>query len=251
MDSAKVGRLQNKVILVTAAAQGIGKATCLAFRDEGAIVYATDVNRDKLTELDAEPRITALYLDVTNQESIDEVFKSINQPLDALFNCAGFVASGSLLVASEQDWDFSFDLNVKGMFRMCKTFLPGMLENGGGSIINMSSVASSLKGVLNRCVYSTTKAAVIGLTKSIAMDHVSKGVRCNAICPGTIETESFHERMVATGDAEKSMKEFIGRQAMGRLGQPHEIASLAIYLASDESKFATGQEFIIDGGWKC
>ncbi len=169
--------------------------------------------------------------------------------ISVLFNCAGFVHQGTILDCTEKDWDFSFDLNVKSMFRMCRAFLPGMLEAGSGSIINMSSGASSIKGVPNRFVYGATKAAVIGLTKAIAVDYVRKGIRCNAICPGTVESPSLDERIAALGDVEKVRADFIGRQPMGRLGRPEEIAALAVYLASDESGFTTGQAHIIDGGW--
>jgi len=244
------GRLQEKVIVVTAAAQGIGRACATAFAREGAKVYATDINEEKLVELEQYKGVTPFYLDVTKQESVDSCLKRTG-PIDVLFNCAGYVANGTILDCEEKDWDFSFDLNVKSMYRMCRAYLPGMIEKGKGCIINMSSVASSLKGVPNRSVYSTTKAAVIGLTKSIAVDFVGKGVRCHAVCPGTVETESLFERMKALGDYEKAHASFVARQPMGRLGQPDEIANLCIYLASDESLYVTGQEFVIDGGWKC
>ena len=187
-------------------------------------------------------------LDVTDGDAVKAAIQNAG-PLDVLFNCAGFVHNGSILECDEKAWDFSFDLNVRSMYYTISASLPAMLETGGGSIINMSSVASSLKGVPNRFIYTTTKAAVIGLTKSISSDYVTKGIRCNAICPGTVESPSLHERLRATGDYEKAMKDFVARQPMGRLGSTEEIASLALYLASEDSAFTTGQTHIIDGGW--
>ncbi|MDF0601594.1 SDR family oxidoreductase [Psychromarinibacter sp. C21-152] len=239
-------RLEGKRALVTAAAQGIGRAAALAMADEGAQVFASDVNADALATLD-HPRIETLVLDALSAGSIaDGVAKA--QP-DILFNCAGFVHNGSVLEATEEDWDFAFDLNTKAMFRTIRAALPGMLERGGGAIVNMSSLASSLKGVPNRCVYGASKAAVIGLTKSVAADYVTQGIRCNAVCPGTVESPSLHERLRATGDYEAAMQAFVARQPMGRLAQPQEIAALVVYLASDDAAFVTGQAYAIDGGW--
>ena len=244
-------RLQNKTAVITAAGQGIGRATAERFLTEGANVIATDINSESLKNLKQKhPDITTVELDVTSPESINKFVKSIPAP-DILFNCAGFVHNGSILECEEKDWDFSFTLNAKSMYRMIRAFLPGMLEKGKASIINMSSVASSVRGVPNRFVYTATKAAVIGLTKAIAADFVGKGIRCNAICPGTVETPSLGERIAASGDAEAARKAFIARQPMGRLGNPDEIAALAVYLASDESDFTTGSIHIIDGGWTC
>ena len=192
--------------------------------------------------------ITALKLDATKPEDIKRVLAEAGG-LDVLFNCAGFVHAGNILESTEEDWDFAFDLNAKAMYRLCKAALPGMLEQGKGSIINMSSVASSLKGVPNRFVYCASKAAVIGMTKAIAADYVTQGIRCNAICPGTVDSPSLHDRWRATGDYELARKQFIARQPMGRVGAAEEIAALAVYLASDASGFTTGQAHIIDGGW--
>ena len=192
--------------------------------------------------------VTALKLDVTNGSAVASMVANIG-PLDVLFNCAGYVAGGTILGCDEKDWDFSFDLNVKAMYRLIRLTLPEMLENGGGSIINMSSVASSLKGVQNRFVYCASKAAVIGMTKAIAADFVTQGVRCNAICPGTVDSPSMHDRLRSTGDYEKALSDFVARQPMGRVGTATEIAELALYLASDASSFTTGQTHAIDGGW--
>ncbi len=246
--TAPHGRLAGKTCLITAAGQGIGRATAELFAAEGATVIASDINDDALTELDAIDGIKALKLDVTNGEAVTKAVASLGA-LDAVFNCAGFVANGNILDCDEKDWDFSFDLNVKAMFRLCKLVLPGMVENGGGSIINMSSVASSIKGVPNRFAYCASKAAVIGITKSIAADFVTQGVRANAICPGTVDSPSLHDRLRATGDYEKAMSDFIARQPMGRIGTANEIAELALYLASDASQYTTGQALAIDGGW--
>ena len=240
-----MGRLSGKTCLVTAAGQGIGRASAEAFAAEGAMVYATDINAGALASI---PGVIPRELDVTSQEAISGL-RDDTGGIDVLFNCAGFVHSGSVLECSEADWDFAFDLNVKAQYRMISAFLPGMLEKGGGSIINMSSVASSLKGVPNRFAYSASKAAVIGLTKSVAADFITKGIRCNAICPGTVDSPSLHDRLKATGDYEKAMGDFIARQPMGRIGKAEEIAALAVYLASDESAFTTGQCHVIDGGW--
>jgi len=239
------GRLAGKICIVTAAAQGIGRATVERLASEGAVVVATDINPDALAELPAAEKFT---LDVTDAAAIDRFASSCPTP-HALFNCAGFVHGGTILDATEADWDFAFNLNVRSMFRMIRAFLPRMIENGGGSIINMSSVASALKGVPNRFIYSASKAAVLGLTKSVAADFVTKGIRCNAICPGTVDSPSLRERLKATGNYEKAMADFVARQPMGRIGKAEEIAALVAYLASDDSAFVTGQAHVIDGGW--
>ena len=242
-------RLSGKCALVTGAAQGIGRATAIAFADEGATVWATDINESLLQKLSREhPRVVTRRLDVCQQQEIDRFAAELGA-LDVLFNCAGFVHHGTILDCSESDWDFSFDLNVKSMYRTCRAFLPAMLRAGRGSIINVSSGASSIRAVPNRFVYGSSKAAVIGLSKSIAMDFIRQGIRCNAICPGTVETPSLEQRIAAQGDRERTRANFIARQPMGRLGCPEEIAALAVYLASDESSFTTGQIHIIDGGF--
>jgi 2-keto-3-deoxy-L-fuconate dehydrogenase len=242
-------RLEGKVALITAAGQGIGRATALSFAHEGAKVWATDINEAALESLKKEEStIEIRLLDVRSRGSVEAIAVETG-PVDVLFNCAGYVHQGTVLDCAEEAWDFSFDLNVSSMYRTCRTYLPGMLAKGRGSIINMSSIVSSLKGAPNRFAYATTKAAVIGLTKAIAADFVTRGVRCNAICPGTVETPSLGERMASTGDAAAARTNFIARQPMGRLGKPEEIASAALYLASEESAFTTGQTLIIDGGW--
>lgn len=242
-------RLKGKTALITAAGQGIGRASALAFAAEGARVIATDVNEAALAALAEESRaIEARRLDVRDKAAVNALAAELGR-VDVLFNVAGFVHHGSVLDCTEDQWDFAFDLNVKSMYRTCRAFLPAMLEAGGGSIINMSSGASSIKGAPNRFVYGTTKAAVIGLTKSIAADFVARGIRCNAICPGTVQTPSLDERIAAQGDVETARAAFIARQPMGRLGRPEEIAALAVYLASDESSFTTGAIHVIDGGW--
>jgi len=241
-------RLAGKTALITAAGQGIGRATVELFIAEGAKVIAGDINDAALAELAAIEGVTALKLDVTDADAVAKAAADL-PPLDVLFNCAGYVAGGSILECAEKDWDFSFDLNVKAMYRLIQLTLPAMLENGGGSIINMSSVASSMKGVPNRFAYCASKGAVIGLTKSVAADFVAQGIRCNAICPGTVDSPSLHDRLRATGDYEKAMQDFIARQPMGRIGTADEIAELALYLASDASKYTSGQPFAIDGGW--
>ena len=240
--------LEGKTALITAAGQGIGRASAEAFAKAGASVIATDINETAFAELEGLDGITALKLDATNPEDIKRVLAESDR-LDVLFNCAGFVHTGNILESTEEDWDFAFDLNAKAMYRLCKAVLPGMLEQGKGSIINMSSVASSLKGVPNRFVYCASKAAVIGMTKAIAADYVTQGIRCNAICPGTVDSPSLHDRLRATGDYEVAHEQFIARQPMGRVGAADEIAALAVYLASDASGFTTGQAHIIDGGW--
>jgi len=238
-------RLAGKTALVTAAAQGIGRATAELFAAHGADVLATDTNTDALVQLQG---CRTAKLDVLLPDEIVRVVESAGT-IDILFNCAGFVANGSVLDCTDEQWALSLSLNVTSMFRLVRAVLPQMLARRRGSIINMSSVASSIKGVPNRCAYGATKAAVIGLTKSIAADFVTNGVRCNAICPGTVETPSLHQRFEATGDYDASRRAFIARQPMGRLGRPAEIAALALYLASDESEFTTGQCHIVDGGW--
>ncbi len=238
-------RLSGKKAFVTAAGQGIGRRVAEMFAAEGASVVATDINGELLAGLDG---IETAVLDVTDGTAVKAAIEGAGE-LDILFNCAGFVHDGSMLDCSEADWDFSFNLNVRSMYYTTRAALPAMISSGGGSIVNMSSVASSLKGVPNRFVYSTTKAALIGLTKSVAADFVTQGIRCNAICPGTIESPSLHDRLRATGDYETAMTDFVARQPMGRLGSTDEIGNLAVYLASDESAFTTGQTHIIDGGW--
>ena len=238
-------RLAGKTVLATASGAGIGLSTALRMRDEGARVIATDINTDQILGIEG---LDVCQLDVTDSAAISAVIGDIG-PIDILFNCAGFVHSGSILEASEAELDFAFNLNVKGMFHTIRAVLPGMLALGSGSIVNMASVASSIKGVPNRFAYTATKAAVIGLTKSVAADYVTHGIRCNAICPGTVDSPSLHARLKATGDFERAMKEFVDRQPMGRVGAPEEIAALAVYLASDEAKFTTGTTHVIDGGW--
>jgi 2-keto-3-deoxy-L-fuconate dehydrogenase len=238
-------RLKGKVCVVTAAGQGIGAATAQAFAHEGASVWATDVDAGKLRGLgDARVR----KLDVLDKGAIDGLAREIG-PIDVLFNCAGFVHHGSVLDATDEQWRFAFDLNVRSMFWTIQAFLPGMLEKGGGSIINMSSAASSVKGAALRFVYGTTKAAVIGLTKSVAVDFVARNIRCNAICPGTVQTPSLDERIAALGGGADARKFFLQRQPTGRFGSADEIAALAVYLASDEAAFTTGTVNVIDGGW--
>ena len=246
------GRLQGKRALVTAAGQGIGRASALAMAREGARVLATDINGVALQGLAAEG-IDIRILDVRDPDSIAGAVAAAG-PLDVLFNCAGFVAGGTILECDEEQWAFSLDLNLTAMYRMCRAFLPGMIASGGGSIVNMSSVASSVIAAPNRFVYGTTKAGVIGLTKSIAADFVGQGIRCNAICPGTVESPSLRDRIAAQAQASGQSLEqveaaFIARQPVGRLGTPEEIAGLVIYLASDESSYTTGVAHVIDGGW--
>ena len=242
-------RLENKRTLITAAGQGIGLSTALAFANEGAEVVATDINPDTLNSLSNEnPRIETRLLDVTKPEEIQQAAEETG-PIDVLFNCAGFVHHGTILDCEENDWEFSFNLNVRSMYRMIRAFLPAMLEAGGGNIINMSSVASSVMGLPNRFVYGASKAAVIGLTKSVAKDYIKQGIRCNAICPGTVESPSLQERIKAQGgNLEEVRAAFIARQPIGRIGTPEEIAAIALYLASDESAYTTGVAFNIDGG---
>jgi len=241
-------RLAGKRALVTAAGAGIGRATALAFAAAGAEVLATDIDASALSSLAGEHSgIHTQVLDVTDPAAVAAIAKN---PVDVLFNCAGFVHAGTILDTDESAWKRSFAINVDSMYHLCRAMLPGMLERGHGSIVNMSSVASSIKGVPNRFAYGATKAAVIGLTRSIAADFVSRGVRCNAICPGTVKTPSLGERVRALGgDEAAAWKSFTDRQPMGRLGEPGEIAALAVYLASDESSFTTGTVHVIDGGW--
>lgn len=239
-------RLSGKTAVITAAAQGIGKATALAFAQEGARVWATDINEEALADLHGTDRIKTLRCDVTDDESVDALAAATGAP-DILFNCAGYVAMGNILNCTERDWDFSFDLNVKGMFRTLRAYLPLMMENGGGSIINMSSVASHIMGVADRAAYSASKAAVAGLTMSVAKDFVAKGIRCNAIAPATVDTPSLHDRINMAPDPEKALRDFLARQPMGRIGNAQEIAMLAVWLASDESSYVTGQVQVIDG----
>jgi len=240
-----MGRLAGRTALVTAAGQGIGKASAELFAREGARVIATDINADLLAQVEG---CETWPLDVLDPAAIQALAAELGA-VDVLFNCAGFVHSGTILDCDEAAWAFSNDLNVGAMYRMIRAFLPAMLEAGGGSIVNMSSVASSIKGVPGRFAYGTTKAAVIGLTKAEAADFVARGVRCNAICPGTVETPSLNQRLADTGDYAAARAAFTARQPMGRLGQPDELAQLALYLASDDSSFTTGQIHIIDGGW--
>ncbi|MFN3576810.1 MAG: SDR family oxidoreductase [Tabrizicola sp.] len=240
-------RLKGKRVLVTAAGQGIGRASALAMAREGARVLATDINAAALESLRSEGIETRL-LNVRDPAEIAATVQAAG-PVDVLFNCAGFVANGTILDCDEEQWAFSLDLNLTAMYRMCRAFLPGMLERGGGSIINMASVASSVIAAPNRFVYGATKAGVIGLTKSIAADFVGKGIRCNAICPGTVESPSLEDRLRATGDYEAARAAFIARQPIGRMARAEEIAALVVYLASDESSYTTGVAHIIDGGW--
>ncbi|MGF7159427.1 2-keto-3-deoxy-L-fuconate dehydrogenase [Rhodoligotrophos appendicifer] len=243
------GRLEGKTAFVTAAGQGMGRAAAVGMAREGARVYATDIDADALASLPGEAAgIETFVLDALDGAAIDAAPARVGVP-DILFNCAGYVHSGTVLETTDEQWDFSFALNVKSHFRVIRAFLPLMLEAGGGSIINMASVASSIKGVPNRSAYAATKGAVIGLTKAVAADYVSRGIRCNALCPGTIDTPSLNERMRASGDYETSRKAFIARQPIGRLATAEEVVPLIIYLASDESQFVTGQTHIIDGGW--
>jgi 2-keto-3-deoxy-L-fuconate dehydrogenase len=242
-------RLKGKVAVLTAAAAGIGRATAEAFAAEGARVIATDIDLAGLEGLEAERR----RLDVRSSDAVAEFAREVG-PIDILFNCAGFVHHGSALECSDADWDFSFDLNVKSMHRTIRAFLPGMLEKGAGSIVNIASGASSVRGIANRYVYGASKAAVVGLTKAVAADFIRRGVRCNAICPGTVESPSLDQR-IATLSAQSNQpvetvrRAFVDRQPMGRLGKPQEIAMLAVYLASDESAFTTGQIHLADGGF--
>jgi len=244
-----MGRLAGKTVLMSAAGQGIGRASALMMAAEGAKVYATDINPDTLAQLkaDATGDLEVFEMDVLDQDAVKAGVERA-QP-NVLFNCAGFVHNGTIEECTNDEWDFAFNLNCKSMFQMMQATLPVMLANGGGSIINMSSAASSIMGAPNRFVYGATKAAVIGMTKSVAKDYITKGIRCNCICPGTVESPSLHERLHATGDYEAALKAFIARQPLGRIATAEEIALLVTYLASDESAFTTAQAHVIDGGW--
>jgi 2-keto-3-deoxy-L-fuconate dehydrogenase len=241
------GRLDGKVALVTAAGQGIGRGAALAFAREGATVWATDLNPKTLAEIDGRDGIRARPMDATDEQAIARVAAEVGD-IDVLFNCAGFVHHGTILDCTPKDWDFSFNINVRSMYLVTRAFMPGMLKNGKGSIINMASVASSLKGLPNRFVYGATKAAVIGLTKAIAADTVGQGIRCNAICPGTVDTPSLDGRINAFADPVQARKDFVARQPMGKLGTVDDITGILVFLASDESLFATGNAYAIDGG---
>jgi 2-keto-3-deoxy-L-fuconate dehydrogenase len=241
-------RLSNRRALVTAAAQGIGRASALAFAREGAQVIATDVNEEKLAELAGTPGIETRRLDVLDDSAVKKLAAEIDT-VDILLNAAGFVHHGTVLECEDKDWEFSFDINVKSMYRTIRAFLPGMLAQGRGSIVNIASGASSVRGIPNRFVYGTTKAAVIGLTKSVAADFIRKGIRCNAVCPGTIHTPSLDDRINAFDDPVAARKAFIERQPMGRLGEAEEVAAAALYLASDDSSFTTGTILLVDGGF--
>ncbi len=240
-------RLRGKTAFCTASGAGIGLATVRAFRDQGARVIATDVNAEAVAALQAEG-FDAHVLDVLDGAAITAMQARVGA-VDILFNCAGFVHAGTILDCDEAAFDFTVDLNVRSLYRICRAFLPAMLDNGGGSIVNIASVASSMIAAPNRFVYGATKAAVIGITKSVAADYVTRGIRCNAICPATVESPSLDARLRATGDYDAARAAFVARQPMGRIGQPEEIAALAVYLASDESVFMTGQAIAIDGGW--
>ncbi len=246
-------RLQGKKIVVTAAGQGIGRATVLAMAKEGATIWATDINPELLKSYAGMPNIHTAVLNVLKTAEVEAFSKQVGN-IDVLFNCAGFVHQGDILNLSEADWDFSMDLNVKSMYRTIRAFVPGMLAQGHGSVINMASAASNIKGAPNRVIYSASKAAVIGLTRALAADYVSRGVRFNAICPGTIESPSLGDRIQAVSQQSgktvaQAREQFVARQPIGRIGKAEEIAYLAIYLASDESAFTTGTSQIIDGGW--
>jgi len=241
------GRLEGKVAFVTAAGQGIGRGAALAFAREGARVWATDLNAPTVGELEGREGIRTRQLDATDEQAVARVAAEVGD-IDVLFNCAGFVHHGTILDCSPKDWEFSFNINVRSMYLVTRAFLPGMLKKGGGSIINMASVASSLKGLPNRFVYGASKAAVIGLTKAIAADYVRQGIRCNAICPGTVDTPSLGERINAFADPVQARKDFIARQPMGKLGTVDDIVGILVFLASDESLFATGNAYAIDGG---
>ena len=241
------GRLAGKVAFVTAAAQGMGRAAALAFAREGAKVWGTDINQAVLSDLEGRDGIRTRKLDATDEAAIARIAQEVGD-IDVLFNCAGIVQHGTILDAAPKDWDLGFNVNVKSMYLVTRAFLPGMLKKGRGSIINMASVASSIRGLPNRFVYGASKAAVIGLTKAIAADFVRQGIRCNAISPGTVDTPSLHGRINAQADPVQARKDFIARQPMGRLGTVDDITPLLVYLASDESSFASGVAFSVDGG---
>ena len=242
-------RLAGKRAVITAAAHGIGRATAIAFSRAGARVVATDIDEAGLATLaKEEPRIVTARLDVRDDGAVAKL-AAAEPAIDVLFNCAGYVHAGTVLDCTDADWDLAFDLNVRSMFRTIRAWLPGMLERGKGSIVNMASAASSVKGAPNRFVYGTTKAAVIGLTKAIAADYVGRGIRCNAICPATVDTPSLRQRIASAGDPDAAHRAFLARQPMGRFATAEEIAALVLYLASDESGFTTGIAHVIDGGW--
>ena len=241
-----MGRLAGKKALVTAAGQGIGRASALAMANEGAKVTATDINEETLASLEHE-NIETMVLNVLDDQAIKDAVPTLAP--DILFNCAGFVHAGTILECTDDEWEFAFNLNVRSHFKMIQSVLPSMIERGVGSIINMSSACSSIIGAPNRFVYGASKAAVLGITKSVATEYITTGVRCNAICPGTVDSPSLHDRLKATGDYEAALKAFTARQPMGRIASAEEIAALIVYLASDESAFTTGQAHVIDGGW--
>ena len=244
-----MARLSNKIVFMTAAGMGIGRASALAMANEGAQVFATDIDQPSLDSLVSEcPAITALKLDVTDAQAIKQMPQLVPVP-DVIFNCAGYVHDGTLMDADDEVWQRSFEINVRSHARVIETFLPLMIKNGGGSIINMASVASAITGTASRCVYSATKGAVLGLTKAIARDYVGSGIRCNAICPGTVLTPSLQDRLRARGDYDTAYQAIMARQPSGEIAYPEDIAPIVVYLASDESKVATGQFFIVDGGW--
>lgn len=244
-----VGRLEGKVCVCTASAQGIGRAAALAFAKEGAKVIATDINEEKLKELAAEsPNITIEVLDVLKSDAVKAFAAKIDK-VDVLFNCAGFVHNGTILETSEEQFDFSFDLNVKSIYRMCTQIIPKMREAKKGSIISIASVASSIKGAPNRCIYGATKAAIIGMSKAMASDFIKDGIRVNCVCPGTIHTPSLEQRIRALPDYDEAMKSFQARQPIGRFGTAEEVANVVVFLASDEASYVTGQEYVVDGGW--
>ena len=241
------GRLTGKTAFITAAGQGMGKAAAIAFAREGAKVWATDLKPGPLSELAGVAGITSRPLDATDEQAIAKLAAEVG-PIDVLLNCAGYVHHGDLLACTPKDWDFSMNVNVRSMYLVARAFVPGMLAKGGGSIVNVATVASNIKGVPNRLVYGASKAAVIGLTKAIAADYVRQGIRCNAVCPGTIDTPSLADRINAFSDPVQARKDFIARQPMGRLGTVDDMVPLFVYLASDESSFASGTTFTVDGG---
>ncbi len=242
------GRLEGKTALVTAAARGIGRATALAFAAEGAAVWATDVDEEKLRELDGTAGVALRRMDVTDRRDVEAAAGDVGA-VDALVNCAGYVHMGDILACGEEDWDRSFEVNVRGMFLVTRRMLPAMLEAGGGAVVNVASVVSSIKGVTDRCAYGASKGAVIGFTKSVAADYVARGIRCNAVCPGTVDTPSLADRIRAAGGDEAAARAaYVARQPMGRLGEAGEVAAACVYLASDDAAFVTGTAFVIDGG---